>query len=328
MTAQDLAHRRGDRRRLGRGGRGDGSGDRPQLVLFAFRCSAPAAVSWSLGHPVTIKVARLTSDEMRLLQTLIRTVLTLSVGVLATLIAGAGRDRDRPVQSRPAPQSNGLPGRGAGSGWQRQACPLEVQGAELVDRSRSYIVVANHLSVLDIMACFLAVPVPIRFLAKKELFRIPVLAPAMRAIGIVEVDRSARSAIHEQVNRQARELVASGRSLIIYPEGTRSRDGELRPFKKGAFTMAVAGGIPVLPLTIAGTYRAWPPGRLLVNGGRKITAVIEPPIETAGMSRQDVPGLSRSGPDHHREALSGAGRQGRLTARDSRTHHHDHSPPI
>jgi 1-acyl-sn-glycerol-3-phosphate acyltransferase len=230
---------------------------------------------------------------MRLLQTLIRTVLTLSVGVLATLIAGpvviviARVNPDSPAIERIA------------RGWSRlwlaaSACPLEVHGAELVDRRRSYIVVANHLSVLDIMACFLAVPVPIRFLAKKELFRIPVLAPAMRAIGIVEVDRKARSAIHEQVNRQARELVASGRSLIIYPEGTRSRDGELRPFKKGAFTMAVAGGIPVLPMTIVGTYRAWPPGQLLVSGGRKITAVIEPPIETAGMSRHDVPGLAEA----------------------------------
>ena len=148
-------------------------------------------------------------------------------------------------------------------------------------------------------------PCPIRFLAKKELFRIPILAPAMRAIGIVEVDRSARSAIHEQVNRQARELVASGRSLIIYPEGTRSRDGELRPFKKGAFTMAVAGGIPILPVTIAGTYRAWPPGQLLVPGGRTITAVIDPPIETAGMKREDVTRLTEDDPDHHRKALSG-----------------------
>jgi 1-acyl-sn-glycerol-3-phosphate acyltransferase len=87
-------------------------------------------------------------------------------------------------------------------------------------------------------------------------------------------------------------LVASGRSLIIYPEGTRSRDGELRPFKKGAFTMAVAGGVPVLPVTIAGTYRAWPPGQFVVYGGRKITAVIDPPVETTGMGREDVTRLT------------------------------------
>ena len=224
---------------------------------------------------------------MRMLRTLIRTILTLSFGVIATLLAAPAVI----VISRFNPTSPNI--EKIARAWSRlwlatAGCTLEVVGGDLVDPSRSHIVVANHLSVLDIMACFLAVPVPIRFLAKKELFRIPILAPAMRAIGIVEVDRSARSAIHEEVNRQARELVASGRSLIIYPEGTRSRDGELRPFKKGAFTMAVAGGIPILPVTIAGTYRAWPPGQFLVHGGRKITAVIDPPIETGEMGREDV----------------------------------------
>ncbi len=228
---------------------------------------------------------------MRLLQTIIRTVLTLSLGFLSTLIAA-------PVViiiARINPTSPNI--EKIAHAWSRlwlatSGCTLKVVGGELVDHDRSHIVVANHLSVLDIMVCFLAVPVPIRFLAKKELFKIPVLAPAMRAIGIVEVDRSARSAIHEQVNRQARDLVASGRSLIIYPEGTRSRDGELRVFKKGAFTMAVAGGVPVLPVTIAGTHRAWPPGRFLVRGGRRITAVIDTPIETAGMTSEDVTRLS------------------------------------
>jgi 1-acyl-sn-glycerol-3-phosphate acyltransferase len=226
-----------------------------------------------------------------MLQTMVRTVLTLSLGVLATLIAAPLVV----VIARVNPTSPNI--ERIARVWSRlwlatSGCALEVSGSELVDPARSHIVVANHLSVLDIMACFLAVPLPIRFLAKKELFRIPILAPAMRAIGIVEVDRRARSAIHEKVNRQARELMLSGRSLIIFPEGTRSRDGELRPFKKGAFTMAVAGGIPILPLTIAGTFRAWPPSGLLVHGGRKIMAVIDAPIETSGMGKEDVARLT------------------------------------
>lgn len=228
---------------------------------------------------------------MRLLLTPIRTVLTLSLGVISTLIAAPAVI----VIARINPTSPNI--ERIAQVWSRiwlaaAGCRLEVRGSEHVDRTRSHIVVANHLSVLDIMVCFLAVPLPIRFLAKKELFSVPILAPAMRAIGIVEVDRTARSAIHEQVNRQARDLVASGRSLIIYPEGTRSRDGELRPFKKGAFTMAVAGGIPVLPLTIVGTYRAWPPGQFFVYGGRKVIAVIDPPIETSGMNKEDITRLT------------------------------------
>jgi 1-acyl-sn-glycerol-3-phosphate acyltransferase len=164
---------------------------------------------------------------------------------------------------------------------------LKVEGASNLDPARSYVVVANHQSALDIMTCLLAVPIPIRFLAKKELFRIPILAQGMRTVGIVEVDREARGAIHAQVNQQAKDLIANGRSLIIYPEGTRPRTGALGPFKKGAFTMAIAGQLPILPLTIHGSYEAWPPGQPWIHGG-EITAVIDKPIETAGLTHADT----------------------------------------
>ncbi|MGH8946501.1 MAG: lysophospholipid acyltransferase family protein [Acidimicrobiia bacterium] len=167
---------------------------------------------------------------------------------------------------------------------------LEVKGGEHVDSDTSYVVVANHLSTLDIMACLLAVPIPIRFLAKKELFRIPILAQGMRAIGIVEVDRSGHSAIHTSVNRQAEDLIAKKRSLIIYAEGTRPRDGVMRRFKKGAFTMATAAGLPVLPVSIHGSYEAARPGRPWFNGG-EIEMVIDPPIATDHLTRADAGAL-------------------------------------
>lgn len=167
---------------------------------------------------------------------------------------------------------------------------LTVEGREVVDDDRSYIVVANHLSTLDIMVCFLAVDLPIRYLAKKELFRIPLLAQAMRAVGIIEVDREARSAIHTSVNRQAKDLIANHRSLIIYAEGTRPRDGIMKRFKKGAFTMAIASQLPVLPLSIHGTYEAAVPGKPWFKGGT-VTAIVDPPIETAGMTQADADAL-------------------------------------
>lgn len=166
------------------------------------------------------------------------------------------------------------------------ATKLRFEGTEHVDPHRSYVVVANHLSTLDIMACFLAVRVPIRYLAKKELFRVPVLAQGMRAVGIIEVDRSARGAIHRQVNEQAEKLIAKKRSLIIYAEGTRPRNGVMKRFKKGAFTMAIASQLPVLPVTIHGSYEAMPPGTPWVRGG-KVDVVIDPPIETTGMTHAD-----------------------------------------
>ncbi len=164
---------------------------------------------------------------------------------------------------------------------------LEIEGREHVDAARSYVVTANHLSTLDIMVCFLAVRLPIRYLAKKELFRVPVLAQGMRAVGIIEVDRSARSAVHAQVNRQARALIEKSRSLIIYPEGTRPRNGVMKPFKKGAFTMAIASQLPVLPLSIHGTYEAMPPGTPWVRGGH-VKVIIDPPIPTEGMEHSDT----------------------------------------
>jgi 1-acyl-sn-glycerol-3-phosphate acyltransferase len=177
---------------------------------------------------------------------------------------------------------------------------LEVDGAENIDPKRSYVVVANHLSTLDIMACLLAVPLPIRFLAKKELFRVPVLAQGMRMVGIIEVDREARGAVHSEVNRQSRELIEKGRSLIIYAEGTRPRNGVMKPFKKGAFTMAIRSGLPVLPLSIHGSYEAWPPGTPLVRGG-VIRVVLDKPVETEGMSTSDTGDLR----DQVREVIAG-----------------------
>lgn len=167
---------------------------------------------------------------------------------------------------------------------------LEIEGQENVDPDRSYVVAANHLSTLDIMACFLAVRIPIRYLAKKELFRVPILAQGMRAVGIIEVDRSARSAVHAQVNRQASDLIAKGRSLIIYPEGTRPRNGVMKPFKKGAFTMAIASQLPILPVSIHGTYEAMPPGTPWVRGG-PVKVVVDPAIPTTGMDHSDTSDL-------------------------------------
>jgi 1-acyl-sn-glycerol-3-phosphate acyltransferase len=236
---------------------------------------------------------------MRLLIDIPRTIITVVAGVLATIVAvlliavivpfnDSSPMIDRVIR-----------------GWSRiwlttSGTRLEVEGGDNIDPKRSYVVVANHLSALDIMACLLAVPLPIRFLAKKELFRVPVLAQGMRLVGIIEVDREARGAIHSEVNRQSRELIEQGRSLIIYAEGTRPRNGVMKPFKKGAFTMAIRSGLPVLPLSIHGSYEAWPPGKPVVRGGL-IRVMIDKPVETDGMTSADTGELR----DQVREIIGG-----------------------
>ena len=236
---------------------------------------------------------------MRLFIDVPRTIITVVAGVTATIVAVA-LIAVMVVINDSSPMIEKII-----RGWSRvwlvaSGTKLEIEGAENIDPNRSYVVVANHLSALDIMACLLAVPLPIRFLAKKELFRVPVLAQGMRMVGIIEVDREARGAVHSEVNRQSRELIEKGRSLIIYAEGTRPRNGVMKPFKKGAFTMAISSGLPVLPLSIHGSYEAWPPGTPLVRGG-VITVVLDKPIETDGMTTPDTGDLR----DQVREVIAG-----------------------
>lgn len=220
---------------------------------------------------------------MRWALILFRTVVTWVVGVLASIVGGLSAI----VLVLVNPDSPAI--EGVIHWWSRMwlkasGTTLTVEGREHVDPEQSYVFVANHLSTLDIMVCFLAVQVPIRYLAKKELFRIPLFAQAMRAVGIIEVDREARGAIHTSVNTQAKNLIAHNRSLIIYAEGTRPRDGVMKPFKKGAFTMAIASQLPVIPLSIHGTYQAAVPGKPWFRGG-PVTAIIDPPIPTAGLTQ-------------------------------------------
>jgi len=169
-------------------------------------------------------------------------------------------------------------------------CRWIVEGMEHVDPSRSYVVVANHISNLDPPFHIAALPMSVRFLAKKELFRIPIFGRAMRSIGIVETDRTARTAAHRTINEQVGKIAERGLSLMIYPEGTRSRNAELRQFKKGAFRIAVDNGMPILPTAVGGTEKAWRPGGVLLRGGR-IRMKIFPPIETAGLGKEDLGSL-------------------------------------
>ena len=235
---------------------------------------------------------------MRIVTTTYRTILTWVVGVIVTII-GATSALVLVLINPTSPKIESVIRWWSRAWLWASGTEVNVEGSENIDQEQSYVVVANHLSTLDIMVCFVAVPLPIRYLAKKELFRIPLLAQAMRAVGIIEVDRAARTAIHTSVNRQAKQLIENKRSLIIYPEGTRPRDGVMKPFKKGAFTMAIASQLPVLPLSIHGTYEAAAPGKPWFHGGH-VTAIIDPAIPTAGMTGSDADGLR----DRSREIIA------------------------
>jgi len=164
---------------------------------------------------------------------------------------------------------------------------VAVEGAERIDPKGSYVFTGNHSSNLDIPVIMGKLPVSIRFLAKKELFKIPVLGGAMRAIHMVETDRRLGPTAHRAINEQVATVVSEGFSLMIFPEGTRSENGEMLAFKKGAFRIAVENAIPVVPVTIAGALEAWKPHAKLIFGG-KVKLIIHDPIPTLELSAADL----------------------------------------
>ena len=169
----------------------------------------------------------------------------------------------------------------------------EVRGAANADPGKQYVVVTNHLSNFDIPLVLLAVPGRVRFLAKKELFKIPIFGPAMGKVGVVKIDRKAGMSVHDAIFEAAADSLDRGYWLLVYAEGTRSSDGEMAPFKKGAFRIAIDNDLPILPVVLEGTHEVNPPGSMLIFPGKAQVSILEP-VETDGLTRADVPELSRS----------------------------------
>jgi 1-acyl-sn-glycerol-3-phosphate acyltransferase len=151
------------------------------------------------------------------------------------------------------------------------------------------IFIANHQSMVDIWAMLRVLPAPTRFVAKRELFRIPVFGWALAASGCIPIDRADRAEAIRSLRRAA-DRIRAGRPVVLYPEGTRSRDGRLQPFKKGAFHLALAAGVPVVPVAITGAFRVLPPGSLRVTPG-PVDVWVEPPIDVARWQPRDHAGL-------------------------------------
>ncbi len=136
---------------------------------------------------------------------------------------------------------------------------LEVSGLENIEPDRPYIYAANHQSAFDIFALLAVLPPTVRFLAKKELFAIPLFGPALRKAGSLPVDRSNRQTAMKSIERAA-QAVRQGSSIIIYPEGTRSTTREMLPFKKGGIVLAIKSGQPIVPVSISGSRAVLPRG--------------------------------------------------------------------
>jgi 1-acyl-sn-glycerol-3-phosphate acyltransferase len=169
---------------------------------------------------------------------------------------------------------------------------LDVQGLEGIDWSKPHVFVANHQSMIDIPVMFVALPVNLHFIAKAELFLVPFLGWYMRASGMIPVDRNNPDQAKSTLNRSALR-VKNGENILAFVEGTRSRDGVIRPFKKGAFVLALQAQVPVVPVAIEGAQRCLPADGFAVRPAT-IRVRFGTPIPTAGKSLDDKDALIKA----------------------------------
>ncbi len=167
-----------------------------------------------------------------------------------------------------------------------------VNGLEYVPEGPC-VLVCNHQSHFDAPLIVASIPKYIRFIGKAELFRIPVFGHALSATGMVRVERkggiSDRDALAAAV-----PAVQSGTSLLFFAEGSRSEDGVLRPFKKGAAVLVIQAQVPIVPLAVAGTRHILPKGSLQVRRGCRAALVIGPPIPTTGLALESRDALTQT----------------------------------
>lgn len=210
-------------------------------------------------------------------------VLSLVLGVAALILAAVRRNGDGPHR--------------IASLWSRLLCrlngiPVEIIGLENVQRDRAQIFVANHQGYFDIFALSGYLPVQIRWMAKASLFRIPFVGWSMKAAGYIPVQRDNKKKAFQSF-LDTIEKIKAGCSVVLFPEGTRSENGIIGPFKKGGHLLAARSGAPMVPVTILGTGAIIRKGSAVIRPGA-VRIIISPPVD-----------MERCGPDGVEQALVG-----------------------
>lgn len=158
-------------------------------------------------------------------------------------------------------------------------CRVTVEGIENIAQDRPQVIASNHVSHFDVIALAANIPKPFRFVAKKELARIPLFGTAWKAAGHISVDRADRASAVASLDAAGRLIRQDRSSVVIFPEGTRSTVGEMLPFKKGAFMLALRTGVEIVPAAVLGTRRILPKGAWRLRSGPVIVR-FGAPIDT------------------------------------------------
>jgi 1-acyl-sn-glycerol-3-phosphate acyltransferase len=168
---------------------------------------------------------------------------------------------------------------------------VRVEGLEHLHPGEATIYCVNHQSAMDIPVLFVNLPVQFRFVAKRSLFDLPFMGSHLRRSGHIPVDRDHPQQAMKSMKKVAQEI-REGKSVLLFPEGHRSRNGELLPFKAGSFYIAIFAGVPIVPITINGTPYVLKPDTYHVRAGQT-EMIVHPPISTRGLTLHDVDVLSR-----------------------------------
>ena len=175
---------------------------------------------------------------------------------------------------------------------------INVENRANLAPDQPYVFMANHASTVDIWALLLGIPRRVRMISKKELARIPFLGWVMWAGRFIFIDRQNAVAARRSIDEAGRRI-RGGVSVVIFPEGTRTRDGQMGSFKKGGFHLAMEAGVPIVPIGLRGTRALMQPGSPLVKSGQ-VFVTIGAPIPTSGLTIDDRPALIQ----HVRDAIA------------------------
>ncbi len=164
---------------------------------------------------------------------------------------------------------------------------IEAHGLERLGPGTPSVIMPNHASFLDGPLIMLFIPGAARAILKKSVLRIPIVGTAMRFVGFVPVDRKGAEGGKKSIARAVSLMTKRGYSFLIFPEGTRTRDGRLGPFHRGGFFLALASGAPIIPVTISGTRKLMPKGQWFARRGT-VRAVFHEPVTAAGHSAATI----------------------------------------
>ncbi len=215
---------------------------------------------------------------------MIRTIFVWSCVVIATLALGVLAFVTYPFDRK------GKVGHYYARLWGRMALladrvKVNIEGIDHLNGTGPYIFMSNHQSYYDVFTLLGRLPYQFKWLVKKELFSIPFFGWTMAAVGYISLDRGGTRGTVEAMNDAARRI-RDGMSVVIFPEGSRSPDGSIQPFKKGGFTLAIKSKVPIVPIAISGTRDIMPKDKLTVAPG-EIRMRVGQPIETGSYSLKD-----------------------------------------